>query len=135
MKNSAIVLSLVLFLATLGCINEEKGIIVTPEEMQTILHTEDVQLIDVRTTEEYNEGHIENSQNIDYKSPSFGEDILVLDKAKPVILYCRSGKRSGESSKILKKAGFVTVYDLEGGILKWKEKGLEVIVDSTDINN
>ena len=121
-------------MSTFSCINVEKGIIVTSEEMQAILHSEDVQLIDVRTPEEFYEGHIENSQNIDYKSPSFSEDILVLDKAKPVILYCRSGKRSGESSKILKKAGFVTVYDLEGGILKWKEKGLEVIVDTTIIN-
>jgi len=133
MKNTAIVLSLVLFLATLGCINEEKGIIVTPEEMQTILHSENAQLIDVRTPEEYSEGHIENSQNIDYFSTTFDQDILVLDKTKPVILYCRSGKRSGESSKILKKAGFKTVYDMEGGILNWKEKGLEVIVDTTII--
>lgn len=133
MKNTAIVLSLVLFLATLGCINEEKGIIVTPEEMQTILHSENAQLIDVRTPEEYSEGHIENSQNIDYFSTTFDQDILVLDKTKPVIVYCRSGKRSGESSKILKKAGFITVYDMEGGILNWKEKGLEVIVDTTII--
>lgn len=133
MKNTAIVLSLVLFLATLGCINEEKGIIVTPEEMQTILHSENAQLIDVRTPEEYSEGHIENSKNIDYFSTTFDQDILVLDKTKPVIVYCRSGKRSGESSKILKKSGFITVYDMEGGILNWKEKGLEVIVDTTII--
>ena len=104
---------------------------VTPEEMQTILHSEDVQLIDVRTPEEYSDGHIENSQNIDFKSPTFGEDILVLDKSKPVIVYCKSGKRSGNSSKILMKAGFIKVYDLEGGILEWKEKGLEVVQDTT----
>lgn len=133
MKNTGFVLSLVLFLATLGCINEEKAVIVTPEEMQTILNSEDVQLIDVRTPEEYSEGHIENSQNIDYKSPTFGEDILVLDKTKPVIVYCKSGKRSGNSSKILMKAGFVKVYDLEGGILEWKEQGLEVVADSTNL--
>ena len=120
-----------LFLATLSCINEEKAVMVTPEEMQTILNSEDVQLIDVRTPEEYSESHIENSRNIDFKSPTFGEDILVLDKSKPVVVYCRSGKRSRNSSKILMKAGFVKVYDLEGGILEWKEKGLEVVQDST----
>ena len=122
---------MVFFLATLSCINEEKAVMVTPEEMQTILHSEDVQLIDVRTPEEYSDGHIENSQNIDFKSPTFGEDILVLDKSKPVVVYCRSGKRSRNSSKILMKAGFAKVYDLEGGILEWKEKGLEVVQDST----
>lgn len=131
MKKLTIVLGIVLFVVTLGCINEEKAVIVTPEEMQTILQSEDVQLIDVRTPEEYNEGHIENSQNIDYKSPTFAEDILVLDKTKPVIVYCKSGKRSGNSSKILKKAGFEIVYDLEGGILEWKGTRHEVTVDST----
>ena len=131
MKNSAIIFGMVFFLATLSCINEEKAVMVTPEEMQTILHSEDVQLIDVRTPEEYSDGHIENSQNIDFKSPNFAEDILVLDKSKPVIVYCKSGKRSGNSSKILMKAGFVKVYDLEGGILEWKEKGLEVVQDTT----
>ena len=131
MKNSATIFSMVLFLVTLSCINEDKAVMVTPEEMQTILHSEDVQLIDVRTPEEYSDGHIENSQNIDFKSPTFGEDILVLDKSKPVIVYCKSGKRSGNSSKILMKAGFVKVYDLEGGILEWKEKGLEVVQDTT----
>ena len=131
MKNSAIIFGMVFFLATLSCINEEKAVMVTPEEMQTILHSEDVQLIDVRTPEEYSDGHIENSQNIDFKSPTFGEDILVLDKSKPVIVYCKSGKRSGNSSKILMKAGFAKVYDLEGGILEWKEKGLEVVQDTT----
>lgn len=133
MKKSALFLSMFLFLVTLGCINEDKAVMVTPEEMQNILHLEDVQLIDVRTPEEYNEGHIKNSQNIDYKSPTFGEDILVLDKTKPVIVYCKSGKRSGNSSKILKKAGFVIVYDLEGGILEWKEQGHEVVADSTNL--
>lgn len=122
---------MLLFLAILSCINEENAVMVTPEEMQTILNSEDVQLIDVRTPEEYSESHIENSRNIDFKSPTFGEDILVLDKSKPVVVYCRSGKRSRNSSKILMKAGFVKVYDLEGGILEWKEKGLEVVQDST----
>jgi rhodanese-related sulfurtransferase len=53
----------------------------------------------------------------------------VLDKTKPVILYCKSGKRSKASSIILLEAGFEKVYDLDGGILEWKDKGLNVIVD------
>lgn len=133
MKKFAFVFVALFFIVTQSCINEEKGVIVTPEEMQTIFNSENAQLIDVRTPEEYSEGHIKNSQNIDYNSPTFGEDILVLDKSKPVIVYCKSGKRSENSSKVLKKAGFVTVYDLEGGILEWKEKGLEVTVDSTNL--
>ena len=123
---------MVFFLTTLSCINEKKAVMVTPEEMQTILNSEDVQLIDVRTPEEYRESHIGNSQNFDYESPTFVDDILVLDKTKPVYLYCKSGNRSGKSSIIFLNAGFEKVYDLEGGITEWKEKGLEVVVDTTN---
>lgn len=94
--------------------------LVTPEEMQSILELEDVQLIDVRTPEEYEEIHIVNAQNIDFYSPTFEEDISKLDKTKPVIVYCKSGGRSAKCAKIMKEAGFEKVYDLEGGISKWQ---------------
>lgn len=94
--------------------------LVTAEEMQSILELEDVQLVDVRTPREYDEERIANSQNIDYNSPTFDEDIAKLDKAKPVILYCKGGTRSAKCAKKLKDAGFQKIYDLEGGISKWK---------------
>ncbi len=94
--------------------------LVTAEEMQSILELEDVQLVDVRTPKEYDEERIANSQNIDYNSPTFDEDIAKLDKAKPVILYCKGGTRSAKCAKKLKDAGFQKIYDLEGGISKWK---------------
>jgi len=131
MKINFIFLGIVLFLATFNCKNDEReGVkLVTPEEMQTILETEDVQLVDVRTPEEYKEGYIKNSQNIDYNSPTFDEDIIKLDKTKPVILYCKSGKRSAKCSEKLIKAGFEKIYELEGGITEWKYKGFDVIVE------
>ena len=49
----------------------------------------------------------------------------VLDKEKPVYLYCRSGKRSASAAEKLKEAGFTEVYNLKGGILAWKEKQYE----------
>lgn len=94
--------------------------LVTAEEMESILELEDVQLVDVRTPKEHNEIRIANSQNIDFQSPTFDEDITKLDKNKPVILYCRSGGRSAKCAKKLKDAGFEKIYDLEGGISKWK---------------
>ena len=131
MKKHFILLGIVLFLATFSCKNEEReGVkLVTPEEMQTILETEDVQLVDVRTPKEYKEGYIKSSQNIDYNSPTFDEDIKKLDKTKPVILYCKSGKRSAKCTDKLIEAGFEKIYDLEGGITEWKYKGFEVVVD------
>ncbi|WP_426431036.1 rhodanese-like domain-containing protein [Winogradskyella sp. HB-48] len=94
--------------------------LVTAEEMQSILELEDAQVVDVRTKKEYDEGHIENSQNIDYNSPTFDEDIEKLDKTKPVILYCKGGTRSAKCAGKLKDAGFEKVYDLDGGLSKWK---------------
>src|SRR5690554_2481093 len=86
-------------------------ILVTPEEMQSLMELEEVQLVDVRTVKEREDGFIKNSQNIDWYSPTFESDIENLDKTKPVIIYCRSGKRSAECAEKLIDAGFVKVYD------------------------
>ena len=94
--------------------------LVTAAEMQSILELEDVQLVDVRSSAEHDEMRIANSQNIDFKSPTFDEDIIKLDKEKPVILYCKGGSRSAKCAKKLKDAGFKKIYDLDGGISKWK---------------
>lgn len=130
MKKLAIVLGIVFSMVVFSCKTETKDAkIVTPEEMQSILELDGVQLVDVRTPEEYKEGYIENSQNIDYYSPTFDEDIKKLDKSKPVILYCKSGNRSAKCAKKLIEAGFEKVYELEGGITEWKYNGMEVIVN------
>jgi len=100
--------------------------IVTAEEMQELTQLEDVQLVDIRTPEERKEGFIANSQNIDYLSPNFDEEIEKLDKSKPVIVYCKSGNRSAKCVAKMKDAGFVKIYDLDGGIAKWKYKGFEI---------
>lgn len=105
--------------------------LVTADEMKSILELEDAQLVDVRTPKEHEEIRISNSQNIDFNSPTFDEDITKLDKDKPVILYCKGGGRSAKCAKKLKDAGFKKIYDLEGGISKWKHSDkLEIEVKS-----
>jgi thioredoxin 1 len=76
------------------------------------------QLIDVRTTGEYGGGHLPKAQNIDYRSADFKAKASVLDKSKPVFVYCLSGGRSKAAAEILRAEGY-TVYDLQGGWLKW----------------
>ncbi|ALJ06361.1 thioredoxin [Pseudalgibacter alginicilyticus] len=100
--------------------------VISPEEMHTFLQIDDVQFIDVRTLQEHNKEFIPKSQNIDFRSPTFLEDIDKLDKNKPVLLYCRTGRRSAKCAQELLDAGFVKIYDLEGGISKWKHDGFEV---------
>tara|TARA_X000000368_G_C22778548_1_gene600464 strand:- start:22 stop:390 length:369 start_codon:yes stop_codon:yes gene_type:complete len=79
-----------------------------------------IQLIDVRTPEEYNLGHINGAVNIDYKNENiFYRSFKKLDKSKSVYLYCRSGNRSKKSADILIELGFSRIYDLKGGFIEW----------------
>ena len=79
-----------------------------------------VQLIDVRTANEYKSGCINKAKNIDVFSGKFTSEVEKLDKDKPVYLYCRSGARSKRASKKLSKLGFKEIYDLKGGILNYR---------------
>ena len=78
-------------------------------------------LVDVRTAEEFSEGHLPKAVNIDVKKEEFIEDIQKLRKNKTVLLYCRSGKRSARAAQIMDSLGFKKVYNLDGGYLAWKE--------------
>jgi rhodanese-related sulfurtransferase len=83
--------------------------------------TKGVQLIDVRTAEEYNSGHIKNAINIDiYNRDAFTASVKELDEEQPVFLYCRSGSRSRSASKLLVELGFKKIYDLKGGYINWQ---------------
>jgi len=130
MKQLLPILCIAFTLSVISCKDSTEAEIkvVSPEEMQTLMELEDVQLVDVRTAKEHNEEYIVNSQNIDFSSPTFDEDINKLDKTKPVILYCKSGQKSAKCGKKLKEAGFIKIYELEGGISKWKHKGLKIKV-------
>ena len=101
--------------------------LITVEEMDSLLEMGKVQLIDVRTPEEYAEGYIEGAINIDFRDENFEELIAKVDKSKPVAVYCGRGGRSGKCSAYMKKAGFKKIYDLNGGITEWKYKGKKVI--------
>ena len=84
------------------------------------ISTKDALVFDVRTTEEFNLGHIKGSINIDfYDEKLFVDFFEKVNKTKPIYIYCRSGNRSKKSSEILKKIGFIKVYDLLGGYKNW----------------
>jgi rhodanese-related sulfurtransferase len=83
-------------------------------------------LVDVRTPEEYAEGHLRGAANIDWNAPDFLEQVqAVCPKETPVAVYCRTGRRSGEASKKLSKAGYA-VCNLVGGIEGWQAAGKPV---------
>lgn len=90
------------------------------EEFKTLLKGENVQVIDVRTKNEFDAGHIDNALNIDFYGENFKTEMLTLDKNNPVLIYCHSGGRSGKAASMLKELKFKEVYDLKGGYSNWK---------------
>ena len=97
------------------------------EAAELIVTREDLVVLDIRTPEEYAEGHIEGAVNIDYRGADFVEKIAELDPDKAYLFHCRSGGRSGESIPVLKKAGFAELYHLNKGILEWSEVGQPLV--------
>lgn len=84
-------------------------------------------IIDVRTPEEFAEGHVENAINIDLRSENFQDEIEGLDKDKTYLIYCRSGRRSAEALNIMKELNFTRIYYMNGGILEWTEEGMPTV--------
>jgi rhodanese-related sulfurtransferase len=84
-------------------------------------------ILDVRTPDEFAEGHLEGAKNIDFNAKDFAERLGKLDKEKPYLVHCRSGGRSGRSLATFEKLGFKKIYHLDGGILAWEDAGLPVV--------
>lgn len=101
--------------------HEDVSVEVFEEKLKT-----DVQLIDVRTAAEYAAGHIAKSHNVDIGSEYWNSEMAKFDKSKPVLVYCKSGGRSADAVEKLVIAGFKTVYNLQGGIMKWQAEGKSV---------
>ncbi len=100
--------------------------VITVQEMREVLKEESVQLIDVRTRNEYASNHIKNAKNIVYQGDDWEAQIATLDKEKPVYVYCQKGGRSAKCASLLEAAGFEKVYDLKGGISQWIAQGYQV---------
>lgn len=84
------------------------------------------QIIDVRTPEEFAACHLPGAQNYDWKNGDFAINVGALDKSKPVLVYCHSGNRSQSAAEYLAGNGFMHVYELDGGIEAWQTAGKPV---------
>ena len=83
-------------------------------------------LLDVRTNEERLNGYIANSTHIDYYDEAFYNKINLLDRNKPIYIYCKVGGRSSKAATKIINAGFKKVFNLEGGFLKWSSNNLPI---------
>lgn len=120
MKN--IILTAILVMFSFFKVNAQE--VTTVEKVNTSvfqsqISKKKVQLIDVRTPEEYKAGTILNAINIDFLAESFMEKIKELDPQRPVYIFCQSGKRSAAAAKKMQEVGF-DIIELEGGYKAWK---------------
>ncbi len=101
--------------------------LISPQQVYDAIYKDrSIQLIDVRTPEEFKGNHLKGAQNICVTSDDFKEKVKMLDKNKPVYVYCNRGGQSAQAAIALKELGFTKIYDLEGGILLWEENKLEL---------
>ena len=92
---------------------------VNPEQFSDLVKSGDYVIVDVRTPEEYAEGHIEGAVNVDFKSDGFEKLVRKsIKKGAPLAIYCRSGRRSKEAAKVLSRMGY-SGYELDKGYLSW----------------
>lgn len=111
-------------LALLGLVSCNGYKSLSADEFQQMLaDNPDAQLLDVRTPAEFAEGHLPGALNIDWRDKDFLQQVEVqLDPQQPVLVYCRSGKRSSDAAKALHEAHF-KVFNLRRGFLAWSNAG------------
>jgi rhodanese-related sulfurtransferase len=97
-------------------------------EFEKRMQAEDEKIVlDVRTPEEFNSGHLSDAVLINYREPDFKQQLSQLDKSKPVFVYCAAGSRSEGAAVALKDLGFNKVYEMKGGIRAWAEADKPVV--------
>jgi len=118
----------VLFITT-SCTTADQsyGHLLSPRAVVSkIESTTDLIVVDVRTPAEYNDGHIEGAQLINWNDSQFENQINQLDKSKPIVVYCAVGGRSGKAYARLKTLGFKEVFDMKGGFDAWRKEQLPI---------
>jgi rhodanese-related sulfurtransferase len=87
----------------------------------------DLVVLDVRTPEEFAEGHLDGAELLDFYRADFGDRLAELDRGVPYLLYCRSGNRSGQTLEMMRQLGFTDVTEIEGGVISWSQEGLPLV--------
>lgn len=100
---------------------------VGPEMFANVVATPGIQIIDVRSPEEFAQGHIEGAVNYNVQGPDFVAQISALDPAGTYAVYCRSGNRSQPAVASMSGIGINGIFELESGIVGWEDAGFPVV--------
>jgi len=98
--------------------NSKINVAIEVSEFKTFAKLDGIQIIDVRTKEEFDKGNFPNSINIDFYGDDFKTKLSKLNREKKTLIYCHSAGRSGKAAKLMYKLNFKEVYDLIGGYSK-----------------
>lgn len=99
---------------------------ISAEDAKIIIESGNALVVDVRTADEFKEGHISGAQNIDVYEAAFEEEVNMLDKNTKYVVNCRSGGRSARAVSLMSELGFKNVTNLEGGIIAWEREGFSL---------
>ena len=83
-------------------------------------------LLDIRTPEEVEAGHLPGALELDFRNPSFANELEKLDRNRIYLIYCRTANRTGQAFDLMTTMGFTMVYDMKGGISEWSALGYPV---------
>jgi rhodanese-related sulfurtransferase len=128
-------LSLLIFISILNinCNNQttksktQQGVVIQLSPKEFNEKSQNQTIIDIRTPQEFAQGHIEGAVNINYFDRSFLEQVSKFEKNKTIFIYCRSGNRTSSASKKMLNEGFNEVVDLQGGIINWVKNKNKII--------
>lgn len=115
----------ILFLTFLAmsCSRSQETLHIDSKTFSTLIAKGDGIVLDVRTPHEYSRGHIENSTLISTSDPKFVDKVSLLQKEKPIYIYCLTGSRSRAVANYLTGNGYTKIYNLSRGLMEWQQYG------------
>ncbi|MBC7828570.1 MAG: hypothetical protein H7122_12540 [Chitinophagaceae bacterium] len=123
--------AVILFLFIVPGVFSQKKPVLSPDEFEQQINQAGIQLLDVRTSEEYAGGHIKNALQANWLNKGeFRERVMHLDKASPLYVYCGSGVRSNDAAKWFRNEGFQRVFELQHGFAAWKKNNKPIESDT-----
>jgi thioredoxin 1 len=99
-------------------------LLAAPDFAKKVFETPEGIVLDVRTPNEFGNGHLPKARNIDWNGAAFLSGLDTISKERPLFVYCLGGTRSASAAQKLRSLGYTQVYELDGGIMKWRQAGL-----------
>lgn len=105
------------------------GISLSPQKLVSLINHEKAVVLDIRDKKDFSSGHIYSAINIPFVAINDRLVELEKNKQKPIVLVCKAGQHSGMAGAILRKAGFINVQRLAGGMMSWRGEKMPVVKD------